>query len=415
MSSADPVAVFAVLCSADPDVMDRDELVEYIKGVASMKSWCDSLTVRATRRQRRLAVEGRAEAPKDVLAREGGQSGKDARTADDRERVCTAMPNFEDALACGTVSAGHVDAIAGAIHNLDATVAAEFLAHGADLLDDAERMGVDLFQRNCRDLARHLNATHAPGSDVDELEKQRAMSNVRRWTDKQTGMRHTHLELDPVRDAQLWAAIDQQRRKARAKPGVGLTWEQLQVDAVLGAVTKGGESIVQLHVLVDLATLQQGLHASSVCELDDGTPLPVSVVRQMACTAEIIPIVLNGQGRPLDIGRGARLATEPQRQALRAMHRTCIYPGCQIPFDDCRIHHIVPWERGGATDLSNLAPLCESRKHHHDVHEGGWTLTMTPDRIATWKRPDGTTYWTGSTIDRAPHGVAPPDQQRLIA
>jgi hypothetical protein len=31
---------------------------------------------------------------------------------------------------------------------------------------------------------------------------------------------------------------------------------------------------------------------------------------------------------------------------------------------------------------------------------------MTPDRTATWTRPDGTTYWTGNTIDRAPTGVA---------
>ena len=44
------------------------------------------------------------------------------------------------------------------------------------------------------------------------------MSKVRRWTDQETGMRHTHIELDPVRDAQLWAAIDQHRRQARAKP-----------------------------------------------------------------------------------------------------------------------------------------------------------------------------------------------------
>ena len=30
---------------------------------------------------------------------------------------------------------------------------------------------------------------------------------------------------------------------------------------------------------------------------------------------------------------------------------------------------------------------------------------MTADRVATWTRPDGTTYWTGSTIDRAPNGI----------
>ena len=319
--------------------------------------------------------------------------------------MCTVLPQFEEALASGAVAAGHIDAVAGAIRNLDDVVAAEFVNHADELLSDAERMGVDAFDRSCRDLARQLNAIHASGSDADELDKQRQMSKVRRWTDRDTGMRHTHIELDPVRDAQLWAAIDQQRRQARAKAGAGLTWEQLQVESLLAAVASGGESVVQLHVLVDLSTLQTGLHERSVCELSDGTPLPVSTVRQMACEAEVIPIVLDGDGRALDVGRGARLATEAQRQALRAMHRTCIAPNCEVPFDDCRIHHVVPWEQGGATELSNLAPLCESVKHHHQVHEGGWRLTMTSDRVATWIRPDGTIDQTGSTVDRAPGGV----------
>ncbi len=403
--SADTPVVFAVLCAADPDVMDRDQLAVYVKQVASMRAWCDSLDVRATRRQRQLNSEGRGEAPKDLLARAGGQSGKQARAGDEREQVCAALPNFEAALANGAVSAGHLDAIANTVRNLDESVSAEFLSHADGLLADAGWMGVDNFQQNCRELARQLNADHHPGRDADELEHQRAMSRVRRWTDHDSGMRHTHLELDPVSDAALWAAIDAHRRRLRGEAGNGrLAWERLQVDAVLAALTSGSNGIVvEMHVLIDVATLQSGLHANSICELSDGTPLPVSVVRQMACEAEIIPILLGSNSQALDIGRGARLATEPQRQALRAMHRTCIHPDCHVPFDECRIHHITPWEHGGATDLSNLAPLCESRKHHHDVHEGGWSLTMTPDRIATWTRPDGTTYWTGTTIDRTPH------------
>jgi hypothetical protein len=80
------------------------------------------------------------------------------------------------------------------------------------------------------------------------------------------------------------------------------------------------------------------------------------------------------------------------------MHRTCIHPDCTVTFDACRIHHITPWGRGGDTDIDDLAPVCET--HHHTVHEGGWTLTMTPDRIATWTRPDGTHHHTGPTTDR---------------
>ena len=80
-----------------------------------------------------------------------------------------------------------------------------------------------------------------------------------------------------------------------------------------------------------------------------------------------------------------------------------------MPFEDCQMHHVVPFDPDGLTDLDNLAPVCS--EHHHLVHEGGWKLILTPDRVATWTRPDGTTFHTGSTIDRAPNGVAPPDRE----
>jgi len=31
---------------------------------------------------------------------------------------------------------------------------------------------------------------------------------------------------------------------------------------------------------------------------------------------------------------------------------------------------------------------------------------MTPDRVATWVRPDGETYWTGSVTDRRVHQLS---------
>src|SRR5215510_7155169 len=124
MKCLDPDAVFAVFRDASPDVMDRDQLAVLAKQIAVHRAWCDALQVRVTRRQRQLADQGRAEAPKDLLAREGGQSGRDARTADDCEKVCTALPSFEDALAAGDVSAGHVDAIAGVVRGMDQVTAA---------------------------------------------------------------------------------------------------------------------------------------------------------------------------------------------------------------------------------------------------------------------------------------------------
>ena len=46
-----------------------------------------------------------------------------------------------------------------------------------------------------------------------------------------------------------------------------------------------------------------------------------AAVRRLACDAQVIPIVLNGQGVVLDEGRAKRTATPEQRRALRAMHR----------------------------------------------------------------------------------------------
>ena len=126
-----------------------------------------------------------------------------------------------------------------------------------------------------------------------------------------------------------------------------------------------------------------------LCETSDGQALAAASLRRMLCDAVVYPTVLGGSGEVLDSGRAQRTVNRKQRRALRAMHRTCGHPGCTVPFESCRIHHVRWWTRDhGPSDLDNLLPLCET--HHHLVHEGGWTLTMTPDRVATWTRPDGT-------------------------
>ncbi len=144
-----------------------------------------------------------------------------------------------------------------------------------------------------------------------------------------------------------------------------------------------------------------GLHARSICETSNGAALPVDTIRRLCCEAAIIPIVLGADGEALAVGRQQRVANRAQRRALRAMYRTCAHPHCDIAFDHCQIHHVIPWERFGVTDLENLLPLCS--KHHHHVHEGRWHLTLQPDRTITLHRPDGTHYYTGSTIDRRPN------------
>ena len=46
----------------------------------------------------------------------------------------------------------------------------------------------------------------------------------------------------------------------------------------------------------------------------------------------------------------------------------------------CEAHHIIPWAKGGRTDLNNGILLCKF--HHLLIHNNGWEIYR-----------DGTDYW----------------------
>ena len=437
MKPDDPDAVFAAIRGADPETMSRDQLAVHVAHLQRMRSWFDAEEVRSVRRARQLQAEGRSESPESMTTRNGKQSSKHSRTITERSSVCDELPDVEAALTAGAVSAGHVDAIAVATRSLSDEARGEFNDMQTELVAEAGRSSVDAFTRSVKDLARSITARHQSGSDVDELAAQRAASKMKRWVDKQTGMHHTHLELDPLRDAKLHSAVNAELARARAVAGTArVPWDQMLVDAFVNTISgdpssdttgaagqvsdrgsaAGSDAVVPMErgrvdrvpevtVLIDYERLTRCAEGAGLCETDNGVPLPVATVRRLCCDAEVLPVVLGGNGEVLDAGRSARTATRPQRRALRAMHRGCAHPDCTIGFNACRIHHVIWWwEHDGPTDIDNLLPLCE--RHHHDVHEGGWTLTMTPDRVARWLRPDGTVFHEGTTVDRLPDQLA---------
>src|SRR5690606_35697036 len=126
------------------------------------------------------------------------------------------------------------------------------------------------------------------------------------------------------------------------------------------ADTESAVSKPRLKITIGLDQLRSGLGAGYL--EGSGQPLPVETVRQAACDAGIIPAVLNGQGVPLDLGREQRLVSAKLRQALELRDRGCIFPGCQAPLSRVDVHHVIPWEHGGRTDIDNTVLLC--RRHH---------------------------------------------------
>lgn len=62
-----------------------------------------------------------------------------------------------------------------------------------------------------------------------------------------------------------------------------------------------------------------------------------------------------------------------RKNRMRALVRdnfTCQYPGCTEDHLPCiEAHHIIPVNRGGSDDASNLLTMC--RDHHKLLHDWG--------------------------------------------
>jgi hypothetical protein len=108
--------------------------------------------------------------------------------------------------------------------------------------------------------------------------------------------------------------------------------------------------------------------------LDNGDHVPVGQVRQLACNAGIIPLLLGSQGQPMNIGRKTRTFPAGIRRTLVARDRGCAFPGCGRPPRQCDAHHIKHWANGGDTSVDNAVLLC--RHHHTLIHQSEWEVKL---------------------------------------
>ncbi|MDX2380352.1 MAG: hypothetical protein QNM02_11420, partial [Acidimicrobiia bacterium] len=286
MKPTEVEALLGRLAAAVPEELDRDGCNARLRDLARMRSWLAADEIRTARLLKVLAAQGRAEPVEAALANNSGRSASEARDTSEREKIADELPRFEDALADGVVTAGHLDALAMAAKLLAAhpELIANFTARENELLGYAAMEGVDRFRKRCRRLARSLIASADAGAD-DELERQRARSTVTTRIDSQTGMWHLHAELDPVRGAivdrhlhTMLAKLKAQDHQTGTKP---LPYMQLKVDALVTAMSTtadGTPARPELVVHIDWDVLRAETTASGLttaghlglCETIDG-------------------------------------------------------------------------------------------------------------------------------------------------
>ncbi|MGZ4616864.1 MAG: HNH endonuclease signature motif containing protein, partial [Actinomycetes bacterium] len=118
--------------------------------------------------------------------------------------------------------------------------------------------------------------------------------------------------------------------------------------------------------------------------LDTGGVVSAGEARRLMCSAGILPAVLGGASEVLDLGREQRLFSKAQRRAVNLRQPECTAAGCSRAAAQCEAHHLVPWSRGGPTDLAHAANLCPW--HHHRAHDPRYDLRRHPDGSLSFHR-----------------------------
>jgi hypothetical protein len=336
------------------------------------------------------------------------ESQRDAARARERASTLGKVPGLAAALDAAEVTPGHVDAITSKAKPLnDETQRAEFFERVGGLLDVAAAASVEEFRRRLSLEARAVERDDG----MERLERQRRKTGLRVWTDAE-GMWRFDGRFDPVLgvglDARLQAELH--ARFAEAVPHTCPTdpvLKQHHLRALAFAALITGEGVSRpgrgdTIVVVD-ADQPNGTGGPTV---DWGIPVevPTRVLADLMHEGRVSTVVvrrgviLHAPGE-LELGRTTRLANRAQRRALRALYSTCSIPGCSVPFDRCKLHHVTWWRHGGRTDLVNLLPVCTH--HHTKIHHDGWIVELGPNRQLTLRLPDGTIHNTGPPSRRA--------------
>ncbi len=138
-----------------------------------------------------------------------------------------------------------------------------------------------------------------------------------------------------------------------------------------------------VHVVADIEVLRG--HGAGRCELIDGRPISPAQLAQLACDCSTVAHLVGPGGEPLALGRKSREWSTAQRRAITVRDGgRCRFPDCGRTQAD--IHHLLPWEEGGPTDIANGALQCP--RHHTMVHHG-YRVEGDANATLTYHAPDG--------------------------
>ena len=227
-------------------------------------------------------------------------------------------------------------------------------------------------------------------------ERQRAARSVRFFAAEE-GCVGVRAVLTPLDGAELKASLMQiadvawrreHPERAETLGGHGGSPLHVRLADALVALVRGGPGAgagagvgvgakPSIVVTVDAGTLEADIAGSG----PGSGPVSLVDVAGLAARSDLYGAVRGAGGVLMSFGRSRRLATSLQRLAVVVRDGgRCAFDGCDAAHDRCDVHHVVEFEHGGKTDVTNLALLCGA--HHTYLHGNRLRLVWRAGRWA---------------------------------
>ncbi|GAA3401842.1 HNH endonuclease signature motif containing protein [Pseudarthrobacter polychromogenes] len=344
----------------------------------------------------------------------------------DSHALTTTLPRTLAALQGGSISWAHARGMAEEAATLDAAGAAALEAHFLDpdtVRPAAAAMIGEMPAYRFKAKARTWRERHHPES----IEKRHANGVADRrveYRPDQDGMAWLSAYLPAHQAMAGWNRLTALSRAAQG-PDEPRTLTQIRADDFAEAILTSGtnpahSSAVRAQVLVTVPVVALMGLTDEPAMLDGFGPIPPSMARDLVANgADSFHRVLVDprDGAPLEIGRTSYRVTKAMRNWLRLRDGTCPFPGCSNSSLDNEADHLLAWQHGGTTGISNLGQPCP--KHHKLRHSSGWKPTpATKDEPPGWISPSGRhyksehqdwepTHWPESVLSALPAALEP--------
>jgi hypothetical protein len=316
------------------DTFDRDQTYA-LDGAASMTAWL----------QHRCA-----------------QTGRDAARCATTARKLRRLPLTNTRWRDGTLSPGHVAAIAACVKNRH----------------------LDLFAQGETELLPALAA----------LEVHDATTVLRQWTAAADDAQPGPDPEDPVDSLHVSATLDGRGEiRGSVSPDTRETIEHAlrlakDNDADKPASQRNADALSSiceffLNNHQKTTTRRNRPHLTVIVREDgdgqpvgtylDGTPVARSRLEQFFCDGMLGRLTMRGS-EILDLDKPTEWIPTGIWQAVAIRDRTCRWHGCHRPAANCEAHHVTPRRLGGCTKVTNLVLLCSF--HYRLLHKRGWHATL---------------------------------------